>query len=127
MSKVPKLFYQPGEQVKAMLGNEWYDATVVRSNKKTVLVRTLHSQTKFRKVPIKPDEAGQLLTAIEVQGLTRVEPYTVHDTKVVKLPHARVKRLTDEVPTKPESELPPATEEPTPASTPDPLAWIDKL
>lgn len=134
MSKVPRLFFEPNEKVKVMLGNDWYDATVVRANKKTVLVRTLHSQTKYRVVPIKPEEAGELAGAIEAKGLTRLERYTVHDTKIVKLPHVRVKKLKDaepaktEQPTKADSaEVPDSEAKETPAPTSDPLSWIDEL
>ena len=74
--------YQPGQKVKVMLGNDWFDAEVVKANRKTVVVVTLFSKTKYRRVP---GEEG---------GLTKtLEPYTVSGTRTVKLPRVRVKPL----------------------------------
>ena len=88
-----RIDYQPNDKVKVRLGRDWFDAEVVRSNKKTVLVRTLFSKTKYRKVQVKPEEAN---TATLPQVM--LEPYIVSGTKIVKLPRIRVKPIHEEVP-----------------------------
>jgi len=81
--------YQPGQKVKVMLGSDWFDAEVVKANKKTVVVITLFSRTKYRRV-----QAG------EEGGLTEtLEPYTVSGTRTVKLPRVRVKPIEGAVAT----------------------------
>jgi len=101
--------YQPGQKVKVMLGRDWFDAEVVKSNKKTVVVRTLFSKTKYRTVSIRPEDiagAGQAgILAAAVAAASRVpgdhslgttlEPYTVSGTRVVKLPRIRVKPMEE--------------------------------
>ena len=100
-----RIDYQPDQKVKVMLGHDWFDAEVVKANKKSVVVRTLFSKTKYRRVPIKPEDiagagkAGILAATVAATsqvpgGLgTTLEPYTISGTKVVKLPRIRVKPI----------------------------------
>lgn len=103
-----KVDYRPGQTVEVRLGHDWYKAEVVKSNKKTVVVRTLFSKTKYRKVSMVPDDAGVVgdvfrdLGVVDVAGLSRLEPYTVSGTKVVKLPRVKVRPLEGMVVEEPE-------------------------
>jgi len=108
-----RINYQPGQKVKVMLGHDWYDAEVVKSNKKTVVVRTLFSKTKYRRVPAaeKLVENGGVMEDIALGHPKAVlESYTVSGTKVVKLPRTRVK----------------PTSEPEPSPTPAPQETVDE-
>jgi len=96
--------YQPGQKVKVMLGHDWFDAEVVKANRKTVVVVTLFSKTKYRRVQIKevlPEHGGIAEDAALGHPKTVLEPYTVSGTKTVKLPRIRVKPLESEPPTTP--------------------------
>lgn len=84
--------YQPKQKVKVMLGRDWFDAQVVKANKKTVVVNTLFSRTKYRKVQIDQSIEGSLGKPTSV-----LEPYTVSGTRVVKLPRIRVKPIEGQV------------------------------
>ena len=91
--------YLPNQKVKVKLGRDWFDAEVVKSNKKTVVVRTLFSKTKYRQVQVKeilPEHGGIAEDAALGHPKTVLEPYTVSGTKVVKLPRIRVKPMEDE-------------------------------
>ena len=91
-----RIDYKPNQKVKVMLGRDWFDAEVVKSNKKTVVVRTLFSKTKYRQVQVKeilPEHGGIAEDAALGHPKTVLEPYTVSGTKVVKLPRIRVKPI----------------------------------
>ena len=136
--------YQPDQKVKVMLGRDWFDAEVVKSNKKTVIVRTLFSKTKYRRVPVvkklveKGDIAEDFATAINATAKPRttLEPYTVKGTKVVKLPRIRVKPIGETAPEskyedpefgKVEAPLLDYEAETKPESAADVLAELEKL
>jgi len=108
-----RINYQPGQKVKVMLGRDWYDAEVVKSNKKTVVVRTLFSRTKYRRVPVveKLVEKGGVKEDIVLgHPKATLEPYTISGTKVVKLPRTKVKPIG----------------EPEPSPTPAPQETVDE-
>jgi len=108
-NKLLKVGYSPGQKVKVMLGKDWCDAEVVSANKKTVVVRTLWSKTKHRRVSvveklaedggIAKDIANDFIAATDAvpKPKTVLEPYTVHGTKVIKLSRIRVKPIKGEV------------------------------
>jgi len=100
-----RIDYRPGQKVKVMLGRDWFDAEVVKANKKTVIVNTLFSKTKYRSVPVveKKVENGGIaedlirdVSKALPQAKSVLEPYTISGTKIVKLPRIRVKPIEDD-------------------------------
>ena len=115
--------YQPNQKVKVMLGRDWFDAEVIKSNKKTVIVRTLFSKTKYKKV-------------YDDEQYSRLEPYVVQGTRIVKLPRIRVKPIGETAPEskyedpefgKVEAPLLDYEAETKPESAADVLAELEKL
>jgi len=91
-----RIDYKPNQKVKVMLGHDWFDAAVVKSNKKTVVVRTLFSRTKYRQVQVVKKlakEGGIAEDIAEGRPKMVLEPYTVSGTRTVKLPRIRVKPI----------------------------------
>jgi len=140
--------YKSGQKVKVMLGHDWFDAEVVKSNNKTVVVTTLFSKTKYRKVQVVeklPNEGGIAEDIAQGKLKTVLEPYIVKGTRTVKLPRARVKPITEPKPQEtvenapapePEYEGPglskdeaPLVEQPEtkPETAADVLAELDKM
>jgi len=105
-----RIDYKPNQKVKVMLGHDWFDAEVVKSNKKTVVVRTLFSKTKYRKV-------------YDEEQYSRLEPYVVTGTRVVKLPRIKVKPIERHAGMK---EVHEKNYGPEPSPTPAPQETVDE-
>ena len=132
--------YKSGQKVKVMLGHDWFDAEVVKSNNKTVVVRTLFSRTKYHRVQVDQSVEGSI-----GKPDTVLEPYIVKGTRTVKLPRTRVKPIMEPEPQEtvenapapePEYEGPglgkdeaPLVEQPEtkPETAADVLAELDKM